>query len=332
MFLFGISICVTVICLILKIRSSVFYMIIVIGGTGFIGKHLIVALNKHEIEHVSFSRNPDVDFPKKHAPATKVDRISSLLAEENIQYIEKASLVVYLASSSTPASRMNSPQLEIENSIKPAIQTIADIHSVNPNAQILFMSSGGTVYGDGHTQPIPENALLKPSTPYAYSKHSIEGYLQYLNNADACNYTILRTSNPVGKWHKNPRQGFIGASINRIIESQALTIFGDGNAIRDYIDADEVADAIIEIYRNPTISKNKIWNVGSGIGTSLNDIVSILKSITGKEFNVNYTETRQTDLAYNVLDCRQIKEELGWHAKRSINEIIQDAWEQAHSP
>ena len=304
-------------------------MIIIIGGTGFIGKHLTIALNKEKINHLSLSRNPDFNFPSKFAPLTRVDRISSLMSDDHIDDIKQAKLIVYLASASTPASRMNSAELEIENTIKPAIQTITKITSVNSQAQIVFLSSGGTVYGNGHTNPISENSPLKPATPYAYSKQSIENYLQYLSNTGSASHTILRTSNPVGKWHSNPRQGFIGAAINRIINDEPLTIFGDGQAVRDYIDADEVADAIIAIYKNPTTAQNKIWNLGSGVGSSLNDIIEKLRVISDKPFETQYKQSRATDLAYNVLNCSLIKAELGWYAKQNLDSILLKSWQHA---
>lgn len=304
-------------------------MIIIIGGTGFLGKHLSIALNKEKIRHLSLSRNPDFDFPSKFAPLTRVDRVSSLKSDENIESLRNAKLIVYLASSSTPASRMNSVELEIENAIKPAIHTLSEITSVNANAPIVFMSSGGTIYGDGHTSPINEHSQIQPSTPYAYAKQSIESYLQYLANTSESKYTILRASNPVGKWHKNPRQGFIGAAISRIMNNESLTIFGDGTAVRDYIDADEVAEAIIQIYKKPKVSENKIWNLGSGVGTSINDIIATLRVISNSEFEVQYNEGRATDLAYNVLDCKRINNELGWKATRSINDLLISAWQQA---
>lgn len=305
-------------------------MIIIIGGTGFIGKHLCCAIQKSGKKAICYSNNPDIEFLSENSPSTKGRPISKLFADNENNILEEAQAVIYLASRSYPALINNSASFEVENNIRPAIKAFDHILSLNNKAKIIYLSSGGTIYGSGHTIPIKESSPLKPSTPYSFGKIAIEQYLQLLNASKNIDYTILRASNPVGKWHANPRQGFIGASITNIKLGKPLEIFGDGETIRDYIDADELSSAIIKIVDNHDASKNKIWNIGSGIGASLNDIATNLKKITGSDFQVNYTASRNVDLRYNVLDCSKISKELNWKSELILNDILSKAWNESN--
>ena len=303
-------------------------MIILIGGTGFIGKHLCVAMQEKGIEGACYSKNPDRQFLQDHCPDIRAIEIDNLLQAESRAIISKARAVIYLASNSYPAKKNNSALLEIDNNLNPAIKTLEAILDINNQLRVVYLSSGGTVYGSGHNHPIPEHTVLKPETPYAFGKIAMEQYLQLKANTSPASFTILRASNPVGQWHANLKQGFIGASISRVLHNESVRIFGDGHVIRDYIDADELAAGILLAIDRMDESGNRIWNIGSGVGTSLNDIVRDLAKVSGREIDVQYSEARNSDLEYNVLDCRKIQAELGWTAQTGIHEIVAKAWNE----
>jgi UDP-glucose 4-epimerase len=303
-------------------------MIITIGGTGFIGKHLAVLLHRNGIANISLSREPDIEFTRKFAPSMQTISIQNLENELDEKKILAAKSLVYLASNSVPSSESNTISREIENNVIPAISNIDKLLSVNPDLRIIYLSSGGTVYGPGHRQPICEDEPSNPVTPYAFGKITIENYIKYLGSSRGVKYTILRASNPVGKWHRNPKQGFIGASIAKIRAGEAVQLYGTGKIVRDYIDADELAEAILQTATRSSLSNSQILNVGSGIGTSLNHILDSFRDILGKELHVENHVGRLSDLSYNVLNCSRIKSELGWQSSINVDQIVKKMWQE----
>lgn len=296
------------------------------GGTGFIGKHLNIALHNSGIGSVCFSRNPDLEFLEKYTPNSTALQIDALFQEQQIDVIRSAASVVYLASATFPGMEGNSVENEMAKNIQPAIKVFDYAIKLNPKLRLVYVSSGGTVYGPGHTEPIQESQTLNPVTHYAFGKIAIENYLKLLGNSKGINFSILRASNPVGKWHKNPMQGFIGASIHRLKSGQPIGIFGSGEIIRDYIDADELCVAIIKLTSSENSQSQQIVNVGSGVGTSLNQIVDAIRDVSKMNFDVDYAPSRTTDLQYNVLDCSKMKSQAGWEATLNITGLVRKMW------
>ena len=301
-------------------------MIISIGGTGFVGKHFSILLHQKGVENISLSRQPDHLFISRHAPSASAISISALDDPQTKERLATAHTMVYLASTSIPGASANSIQSELTLNVEPAIATISKILAINPQMRIVFVSSGGTVYGPSHTSPIGESQASNPCTPYAYGKITIENYLQYMANTSPMSYTILRASNPVGKWHLNKKQGFIDTAIECIQEQKPVTLFGDGSTIRDYLDADELAEAIFLSVHHADRSRNQIFNVGSGTGTSLNQIIELIQQLSPHSFDVERLPSRANDLPYNVLDCSKIEQVLGWRARQDVKAIIAKAW------
>lgn len=303
-------------------------MIVLIGGTGFLGKHLCELLHKNKVSSVTFSRNPDQDFLSQYAPSIIAYSLENGIDAVHEEIFAKATAIIYLASQSFPGTHSYDINNELQGNISDVVSTLSSAVAVNPNIDIKFISSGGTVYGPGFDAPISEKAKTNPITPYAFGKISSESYIRYLANTSGCTYTIFRVSNPVGRWHKNPEQGFIGASLQRVLDDQPIFLYGDGSVIRDYIDAGEVAEAILMSINNPSASKNKTWNVGSGKGYSLMELIKLFKVIVKPEISIKCLPHRGIDLPYNVLDCSLIEKELGWVANKDIKFIMNSVWER----
>ncbi len=303
-------------------------MIILIGGTGFIGKHLCTLLHGKSLPAVTFSRNPDSSFLNTHAPSIKGFELTDNFDTEHANIIKQASTIIYLASESIPSLAQHDISKEISTNIASATNILGRVAAINSRINIIYLSSGGTVYGPNHSKPIPETAGTNPITPYAFGKVAIEQYIKYLSNTTNVTHTIFRASNPVGKWHSNPQQGFIGASLNRLRNGQTIKIYGDGLVIRDYLDADELSEAILKSIESPERSKNKLWNIGSGKGYCLNELSDIIQKVTQKEINIERLQERPVDLSYNVLDCSLIKKELNWQTSLNIEQIIENSWTQ----
>lgn len=303
-------------------------MIVLIGGTGFLGKHLCELLHKKGVTAVTFSRNPDREFLAKYAPSIAAYRLVDGLEEEHRAIFSKATSIIYLASQSFPGTDAYDVGKELYGNLSDLVNILSEAVSINPSLDIKFLSSGGTVYGPNFASPISEQSITNPITPYAFGKISAENYIRYLANTSDAVYTILRVSNPVGRWHKNPEQGFIGASLKKLVLNEPICIYGDGRVVRDYVDADEVAESILMSLEDPVASRNKTWNVGSGKGYSLNQLIEKIEFITDSKLQIKTLPARAVDLPYNVLDCSKINKELNWHARKDIDFIIKNVWDR----
>jgi len=190
--------------------------------------------------------------------------------------------------------------------------------------KIIFPSSGGTVYGYPEPSSINEEHKTNPICSYGICKLMIEKYLYMFNNLYGLDYQILRISNPYGPYHNALSQGVINVFLSKIIKGETIEIWGDGSICRDYIYIDDVID-ILEMMANKDIDA-KILNIGSGEGTSLNNLIKIMKSITGANFNVEYKEGRKVDVPVNILDISKACKLLDWKPKISLEEGIEITW------
>jgi UDP-glucose 4-epimerase len=190
--------------------------------------------------------------------------------------------------------------------------------------RVVFVSSGGVVYGDVDERPISETAPKSPESPYGVSKLTSEFYLRCFRILHGLDYAALRYSNVYG-----PRQdphgeaGVVAIFSNRIMGGQSLTIFGDGEQTRDYVYVGDVVQA------NMVVSEADLgggfdldarsFNVGTGNETSVNKLARTLMSSAGREVEIQYAPARPGELEWNSLNCDKLRA-LGWEAEVDIEE------------
>ncbi len=292
---------------------------LLVGGFGFLGKHLIKLLQKHENEFTIISR-------KEPSPPWNDYNflLSSALDEERVKQLALAhNVLVYMASSSIPGS--STVVNELDNNVRPAVDFINRVTDYNQNLKVIYLSSGGQVYGNDYTTPIKESYECKPVSPYAYGKLLIEQSLSYLHRKKNINVAILRIANPVGQWQIGTQQGLVNVVLQSIKHDKVLPIFGTGFEVRDYIDADDVT-AIIEIIANSDF-RYEIFNIGTGKAVSTIEIIQLIESIWGKQVEKKYLPRRLVDPKYAVLDCSKITERYDWNSNKDIAAIMLKTFE-----
>lgn len=303
---------------------------LILGGTGFIGKHLCEAVSKRGTRAVVASRGPDRSFLAEYAPGVAAMSLADL-SERGDSVFAEYNTLVYLASTSVPATFEQQPARELSANVAPAFEIFDRAQRANPYLRIIFVSSGGTVYGAGHAAPIRESAPARPISAYGYGKLATEEALRFLGRTRGLSHAILRVSNPVGRWQSNPAHGIVTVALRAALRGEGIKLFNGGVQVRDFIDADDVADAILSVAGSRDYTQST-WNIGSGVGRRILEVVDLVEAMTGLPIARTNLSGRAVDVPYSVLDCGKAQRELNWTARTPLEATIssiQRAWEMA---
>jgi UDP-glucose 4-epimerase len=298
---------------------------IIYGGGGFIGSHLADALvekghNVTIFDKLNFSRN-NISHLGKKVKVIEGDFNNEIDIKNSLKNID---YVFHLVSSTLPASSNTNPIYDAETNLVSSLRLLEEC-AANKIEKIIFVSSGGTVYGDPQYLPVNENHPRHPIVSYAIIKNTIEDYLFMFNKLHGLEYTVFRLANPYGE-RQNPlvAQGAIAVFLHKIIHNQQIEIWGDGSVIRDYIYIKDAVEAISKAI--DVDNKLKIFNVGSGKGYSLKQLLNFMKKFSGKKIKVKYEEGRVIDVPVNILDISLIKKVYNWKPQTSIETGIKNTY------
>jgi UDP-glucose 4-epimerase len=299
---------------------------IIFGGNGFIGSHLAESLVQRGYCVKVFDTFQS-GTGNLSGIINEVEIIEGNFLDGNdvSEAVEGIDFVFHYVSTTNPATSVDDPVFDIESNLAGSVRLLqaavrADVKKV------IFPSSGGTIYGKTQGKPLRESSPLNPVNPYAISKLGIERYLDYFHQSFGLEYLILRYSNPYGE-RQNPyaKQGVIPIFLNKIKKNEKPVIYGDGSAIRDYIYIKDAIDATISVFESKT--NERVFNIGSGQGTSLNQLIDIMSEVTGKECIPDYMKDTGVYLSKFVLDISRIKQETGWEPSVDLDEGIKRTWE-----
>lgn len=279
---------------------------LVLGAGGFIGWNLIEKLRSDGAMVIAL----DVRAAPEDCP-NDVEWVEAGLGDRDVlaRLVKRADTVYHLAASSTPASANADPAGDVENSILPALGLLDVL--TESSARLVFVSSGGTVYGPEAPVPTPETAPTDPINAYGVGKLAIEKYIAIDRRQRGLDAIVLRVANPFGP-HQNPLrgQGAIAAFLYRALTRQAIEIWGTGEVIRDYIYIGDVAAALsaAAVYDGP----HALFNIGGGGGLSLNDIIGKIEPLFDEPLRVERKPGRALDVPASILDISRASEHLNW--------------------
>lgn len=233
--------------------------------------------------------------------------------------------VFHYISTTVPATAKKDPVHDITSNVIGSVRLFQQAidHKIK---KVIFSSSGGTVYGEPLSLPLRETDPLNPAEPYAIAKTAIERYLQYFHNTCGLDYTILRYSNPYGEG-QNPhgQQGVIPIFLEKIRRGERPLIYGDGSMIRDYLYIEDAVDATLAVFEKQTA--DKVYNVGSGEGVSVNHLIDIMSVITGRKIQPEYLQNSGAYIQRIVLDISKMRNEAGWKPVTSLEAGIKKTWD-----
>jgi len=282
--------------------------ILFIGGAGFIGAALVKRFCEDTDYHVYVMEPERANIDRLKDYKNKIMLIQGDISDSatvlKVLLKEQIEIVVHLVSTLIPGSTLPHFQHEMDDILMPTIR-VMELCSEN-NIKFVYFSSGGTVYGNSESVIHRESDSQEPISYYGLSKCIVEEMIKFESRKSNLNYLILRPSNPYGPGQNiYGRQGVIAVSIGKVLKDDPLTVWGDGNSIRDYIYIDDLADAVYKLIGADVAGET--INVGSGIGYSVNDIISILDRYIQKKVKVEYVESRGVDVDAMILDCTKLK-------------------------
>lgn len=274
--------------------------ILLLGGTGFIGRNIIDYVLTHEdfsnYKIVVLSRDfqRDIVAPIEYVTGDYADKnvLMSLFSKWNF------TKVFHCATSTTPLSSGSNILSDINGNLIATI-CLLDVMKEYSCNYILYLSSGGAVYGEKHLSAISENEMCDPVSSYGVVKLTIENYLRLYQKQYGIEYLILRVSNPFGKYHASEKQGVINIAIRRALRGETIEVWGDGTQSKDYLFIDDLVKIIFLILKKGIV--NSTINVGSGETCRLNNILGAIK-IHLPTLEIEYMESKSTDVKDFCLD------------------------------
>lgn len=300
---------------------------LVLGGNGFLGSHLVDALvaRGDQVSVVGLAPTPYDPHLLTSASArvkyyqgnfADISFLTPLLAETDV--------IFHLVSTTIPATSNQNPIADIQGNLVATIQLLEALRHL-PHTRLIYFSSGGTVYGTPQHIPIPENHPLEPKSSYGIVKMAVEKYLHMYAELYGVQSVILRLANPYGpRQSKIGVQGFIATVLMKALLNQPISIWGNGDVIRDYIYVDDVIRLLLMVTNSDEVGT---FNVGSGEGYSLSQILEVAQNVTQRQILIDRQEARNFDVPAVILDIRKVCNAFVWSPQVTLEEGMTKHWQ-----
>jgi UDP-glucose 4-epimerase len=293
--------------------------ILIFGGGGFLGSAIAdrLLVDGHRLR--IFER-PRVEPYREFAQGESVEWITGdLMSNHDVgEAVEGMDVVLHLVSTTIPKTSNDDPIYDVQSNLVATLQMLNAMVERNVS-RLVFISSGGTVYGPPEYLPIDERHPTEPQVSYGITKLALEKYLLMYQHLHGIKTTILRVTNPYGQRQRvETAQGAVGVFLSRALKGQAIEIWGDGSVTRDYIYVGDVAEAFAAAlaYEGP----KSVFNISSGTGVNLNDLIRHIETATQIVISKEYQPGRPYDVPVSVLDNSLALRELKWCPKVPLGE------------
>jgi UDP-glucose 4-epimerase len=273
--------------------------VLVVGG-GFLGSHIVAGLAAAGARVTVLTRTrPEGAAASRIAGARTVvaDAADPAAVERALENVDH---VVWCAGGLLPADSNLDPIADVREALPPLLTTLEALRR-RPGVGLMFMSSGGTVYGNPTILPVPESHPTSPLTSHGVTKVAAEQYLGLYQDVYGVPVLILRCGNVYGEGQRGDRsQGVVAAGLRGAQIGRPFPVFGDGSSERDYLYIGDVVDVVCEVLGRADVPR--VVNVGSGQGATVAEVVAAIESVTGSTMTVDPRPARPGDVSRIVLD------------------------------
>lgn len=294
--------------------------VLVTGGNGFIGSHLVTALLRNGNEVVVVDRGE----PRADIEWCGIEYVVGDFSDRELtgRALRGCDLIYHLASTSVPGTANLDPTSDVRGNLVGTLQLLEAMRDADCR-RIVYLSSGGTVYGDPPPgiDLVSEDVICAPISSYGIVKAAVERYLLMGQRTCGLQPIILRASNPYGpRQGRTGIQGLIGTAISKYSKGEAVGVWGDGSAVRDYL---YIGDLIELMLAASSSSATGVFNAGSGIGTTVIDVLAYVARAMGCQRRIDFMPSRPFDVGRIVLDISAARREFGWSPCTSLEAGIE---------
>ena len=298
--------------------------VLVVGGNGFIGSHVVDSLATRGHSVAAFDRF-GVEPVRWSAAGVEAIAGDFLNIRDVREAVAGRDCVLHLLSTTDPATVEDDPTLDLRTNVTSSVSLFQACVDARVGS-VIFASTGGAIYGDqGEKHRFSETDPTYPVSPYAIGKLAIENYLRYFRRRHGLDSTVLRLSNPYGpRQNPNKRQGIIPIFLRQLALGRPLTVLGDGSMVRDYIYVADLAEMVAAtVQQRP---RHSLYNVGSSVGHSVLQILDAVRQVTGREPTVTHRPQPSTFVNRVILDTSRFRSEFGTLPARSLTDGIAETW------
>lgn len=296
--------------------------IVIFGGGGFIGSTIADRLLRDGHALRIFERPRVPPYRAFHAGESVEWMTGDFGSLHDINSaLDGVDAVLHLVSTTLPKSSNDDPVYDVQSNLVSTLQMLGAMERKQVR-RIVFISSGGTVYGNPRYLPIDEKHPTEPQVSYGITKLAIEKYLQLYQAQHGIKATILRVANPYGERQRiETAQGAVAVFTSRALRGLPIEIWGDGSVTRDYLYVSDVAEAFALALAYD--GAETVFNISSGKGVSLNDMIAMLTRHVGRDVALEYRPGRPFDVPVSVLCNALAARELGWAPQIPLEHGIQ---------
>lgn len=295
--------------------------VLIVGGGGFIGRALAADLCNNGWTVCVLARHP---------PALPVPGVDYHIGDQSDADLLRPLMecgpdIIHVACATTPGSSARDPRLEVHENVLPIAGFLHALQGQPTPGQLIFVSSGGTVYGAPTILPIGEAHPLRPLSYHGAGKVTAEVLLEAFAYQFGWGLTVLRPSNVYGPGQsRRPDFGVIPAMLAHAQAGSTMTVWGDGSVVRDFLFVDDLTSACRIVLEQRTTG---IFNVGSGRGTSIRALAELVCVVTQRGFPLAFRPARRVDVQSIILDVTRLRNETGWQPMVTLEEGLRRTWE-----